>query len=309
MDSNNIQFNIGLTLSTNLKEFKCFLNDYHRHIESVYFSLPLGANHQTRRKVDLLFSQQKKVTMFWEMLHMIKSYGIELELLLNAYTLTGEDVSEAAELLREHHVEIDSVCLLDHLYEEVVRVFPGKTRIRSYNNGLRTIADFNKAEKTYDYDYYVIGNASIRNNALFRHIQQSGKKVILLLNNGCSFNCGWCKQPGNCMNTFRQNRQIHSVEYLYALQSVLPNELYDGTIDLSAIDLLKFSNRTSNLKYTKTGLDSYLSGTMVRYIRKNRINYSLYARMQGFWRCFLFLRLDKIKKYKEEILGHPVIFK
>ena len=110
------------------------------------------------------------------------------------------------------------------------------------------------------------------------------------------------------MKTYQQNRKKHSVEYLYALQSILPNELFDGTIDLSSIDLLKFSNRTSSIDYTRKGLDSYISGNMLKYVR-NRRNYSLYARMQGFWRYFLFLRLRKIKEYKEEILGHSVIFK
>ena len=309
MDRNNIQFNIGLTLSTNLKKFKRFLDAYHQHIGSVYFSLPLGMNHQTRHKVHRFFSRKKNVDMFWEMLRMIKAYGIELELLLNAYTLSGEDVKEAATLLEAHQIPIDAVCLQDELYREVEHCFPGIQKVYSYNNGLRTIRDFEEIAAKHSYDYYVVGSAGIRNNELFQHIKQSGKKVILLINNGCSFNCGWCRTQGSCQKTFCQNRKSHSVEYLYALQSVLPNELYDGTIDLSAIDLLKFSNRTSNLRYTQRGLDSYLSGAMVKYIRRNRMNYSLYARMQGFWRCFPFLRLRKIKKYKEEILGHPVVFK
>ena len=110
------------------------------------------------------------------------------------------------------------------------------------------------------------------------------------------------------MKTFKRNLGTHSIEYLYALQSVLPNELYDGTIDLSAVDLLKFSNRTSSLEYSRKGLDSYISGNMLKYVR-NKMNYSLYARMQGFWRCFLFLKLGKIKEAKEEVLGHPVTFK
>lgn len=309
MDSNNLKFNIGLTLSTNLKEFKRFLDDYKQHIESVYFSLPLGVNHQTRRRVNLLFSKKKKVTMFWEMLSMIKACGIELELLLNAYPLTDEDVKNAAQLLKEHKIEIDAVCPLDHLYEQAVRSFPGKKLIYSYNNGLRSIADFDEAAKKHNYDYFVVGSASIRNNELFAHIRSCGKKVILLVNNSCSFNCGWCRSNGSCMRTFRQNLKSHSVEYLYALQTILPNELYDGTINLSEIDLLKFSNRTSSIKYTRKGLDSYMSGSMLKYIRRSRMNYSLYARMQGFWRYFLFLRIKKIKEYKEEILGHPVIFK
>ena len=309
MDRNNLKFNIGLTLSTNLKKFKCFLENYQQHIESVYFSLPLGVNHQTRQKIDRFFSRKKNVEMFWEMLRMIKGHGIELELLLNAYTLSPADVQAASQMLQAHQVEIDAVCLQDPLYEEAVRCFPGKKMIYSYNNGLRTVADFDAIEQKHSYDYYVVGSASIRNNALFRHIRQAGKKVILLVNNGCSFNCRWCRTPGSCMKTFKQNLKTHSVEYLYALQTILPNELYDGTIDLSSVDLLKFSNRTSDLKYTQKGLDSYVSGTMLRYIRRNRMNYSLYARMQGFWRYFLFLRLEKIRKYKEEILGHPVEFK
>lgn len=309
MDSNNLKFNIGLTLNTNLREFKSFLEEYKQHIESVYFSLPLGVQHQTRQNVNRLFEKKKKVAMFWEMLSMIKDSGIELELLLNAYTLTGEDVKKASQLLKERKIEIDAVCPLDHLYEEAVRYFPGKKLIYSYNNGLRTAADFDEAAKKHHYDYYVLGNAAIRNNALFAHIRESGKKVILLVNNSCSFNCGWCRTKGSCMKTFKQNCKTHSVEYLYALQTILPNELYDGTVDLSQIDLLKFSNRTSSLKYTRKGLDSYMSGQMLKYVRFNRMNYSLYSRMQGFWRHFLFLRLKKIKKYKEEILGHPVIFK
>jgi len=309
MNSDNLKFNIGLTLYTDLKEFKRFLDDYRQSIGSVFFSLPLGVKHQTRNAITKLYADKKKVAMFWDMLRMLKDADIELELLLNAYTLTGEDVKAAADMLAEHHIDIDAVCPLDNLYEETVRWFPSKTLVYSYNNGIRSIEDFDRVNSTHHYDYFVIGSACIRDNELFRHIKACGKNVILLINNACSFNCGWCRETGSCMKTFNNNRKTHSVEYLYALQTILPNELHDGTIDLSSIDLLKFSNRTSDLKYTRKGLDSYISGNIKRYVRVNRMNFSLYARMQGFWKFFPFLRLGKIRKYKEEILGHPVIFK
>ena len=309
MDQNNLKFNIGLPLSANPKDFRCFLKEYHQHIESIYFSLPLGIQHHTRQKISNFFAKEKNVAKFWELLRIIKEFPIELELLLNSYALSGEDVAKAAALLKEHNVDIDAVCPLDHLYEDTVRCFPGKKLIYSYNNGIRTVADFDNAAKAHHYDYYVIGSSAIRNNELFKHIQEQGKKVILLVNNGCSYNCGWCRENGSCMKTFKHNLKTHSAEHLYALQTILPNELHDGTVDLSAVDLLKFSNRTSPLRYTKNGLDSYISGQMLRYIRRSRMNYSLYARMQGFWRHFLFLNLKKIRKYKEEILGHPVTFK
>lgn len=308
MDSSNLKFNIGLPLSSNVKKFRKFLEKFHQNIDSVFFSLPLGMSHQTRSRVHRFFCKEKNVAAFWKMLQLVKEFGISLELLLNAYTLVPEDVKKSSVLLAEHNIEVDAVCPLEHLYEETLRHFPNKKIIYSYNNGIRSIADFDKANQKYNCDYYVIASSCIRNNELFRHIHQSGKKVILLLNNGCSYNCNWCKDNGSCMKTFQQNRKKHSVEYLYALQSILPNELFDGTIDLSSIDLLKFSNRTSSIDYTKKGLDSYISGNMLKYVR-NRRNYSLYARMQGFWRYFLFLRLRKIKEYKEEILGHSVIFK
>ena len=309
MDPNNLKFNIGLPLSTDTEAFRSFLNDYHSHIESIFFSLPLGIHHHTRKKVNHYFAKEKNVATFWEMLHIIKEYDIELELLLNAYTLNAEDVEKSAQLLKEHGIVIDCVCPLDHLFEEARRCFPEQKMVYSYNNGIRTISDFDSALSKHDYDYYVIGSAAIRNNELFKHIRSKGKKVILLVNNGCSFNCCWCRENDSCAKTFAHNRKTHSVEYLYALQSILPNELYDGTIDLSQIDLLKFSNRTSSLRYTRNGLDSYISGEIVRYVSKNRMNFSLYARMQGFWKYFLFLRLNKIREYKEEILGHRVTFK
>ncbi len=309
MDSANLRFNIGLTLYTDYDEFKNFLEQYKPYIGSVFFSVPLGLQHHTRRKVSDAFSVPKKKAMFWEMLRLIKKNGIELELLFNSYVLTGEDVAKTAQKLSEQGIDIDSVCFLDNLYEDVVRCFPEKKKVYSYNNGIRSIEDFDKVNRQRDYDYYVIGSSCIRNNELFRHIKQKGKKVILLINNACSYNCGWCRENGSCMRTFKRNLKNHSAEYLYALQTILPNELYDGTIDLSAVELLKFSNRTSNLKYTKMGLDSYISGEMLCYVKRNRMNYSLYARMQGLWRHFPFMRLKKIKKYKEEILGHPVIFK
>lgn len=308
MDRSNLKFNIGLPLSTDVKKFRKFLEDFHQNIDSVFFSLPLGLRHQTRSRVHRFFRKEKNVAAFWQMLAMVQQFGISLELLLNAYTLVPEDVEKSAKLLSEHGIEVEAVCPLDHLFEEAVRHFPGKKMIYSYNNGIRSIADFDKAAAKYNYDYFVVGSSCIRNNELFRHIQACGKKVILLVNNGCSYNCGWCRDNGSCMKTFRRNRKSRSVEYLYALQSILPNELHDGTIDLSHIDLLKFSNRTSSIDYARKGLDSYISGEMLKYVR-NRMNYSLYARMQGFWRYFLFLRLGKIKAYKEEILGHPVIFK
>ena len=49
MDPNNLKFNIGLPLSTDIEAFRSFLNNYHQSIESIFFSLPLGIHHHTRK--------------------------------------------------------------------------------------------------------------------------------------------------------------------------------------------------------------------------------------------------------------------
>lgn len=298
------RFNIGLTLDTSLKEFDVFLKKYHRFVRSFYFSLPLGWKFHTRAKITVQFLSPFKRRLFWQMLKLIKSYDIELELLFNTLYLDDKLIERAKNLLDKKGIEVDSVAYLSGYFSSVKKYFPDKKYILSFNNGLRTKSEFEKVLKEREFESIVLGSNFIRDNDFFGRINAEGKKIILLLNNGCSFNCATCSAKNSlCGETFEKNLEKHSVEYLYALQSIFPCELYDGIIDEKAIDCFKISNRGSKLKFVSEAMDSFISNSVKPYLEKDKNAYAYWGRAGFFWKYFPSLDLNEVLKYKREMFG------
>lgn len=297
------RFNVGLTLETGYEEFKSFLEKYHSYIHSVYFSPPVDRRLHTRTKVSRGFLIPGKKRQFWKMLSLLRSYGIELELLFNTLLLDEALIRKTAQLLEEHQVSVDSVCFLTDYYDAVLASFPGKKYILSFNNGYQKKSQIDRALENYAVDAVVLGSSFIRDNELFAELHQRGIETYLLLNNGCSFHCGTCNNVLSvCEQSFYKNLEQHSVEYLYALQSIFPHELRDGTIDPTHIRCFKISNRSSNLKFLQGAMDSYITGRVDDYIRADHDNYAFWGRAGYFWKYFPKLDLQKIREYKEQIL-------
>ena len=297
-------FNIGLTLDTTLKQFDVFLKKYHGYIRSFYFSPPLGWKFHTRAKITLQLLSPFKRRLFWKMLRLIQSYGIELELLFNTLYLDDGLILKAKKLLIKKGIEVDSVAFLGRYFPSVKKYFPDKKYIWSFNNGLRTRREFEKIVKECEFDTIVLGSNFIRDNEFFKEVTSHGKKIILLLNNGCSFNCATCSAENSlCGETFEKNLTKNSVEYLYALQSIFPDELYKGIIDASFIDCFKISNRGSKLAFAAEAMDSFITGSVRSYLEKDKNAYAYWGRAGFFWKYFPNLDLEKIIEYKKEILG------
>ena len=294
------KFNVGLTLDTNRAEFAAFLKDYSPLINQIYFSLPLGQKFHSRLKINRQLSDPSTIKLFWSLLEKALEADVKLELALNTRYLEEADVSAAAELLSKRNVNVHSVTFLSDYYPLIEQYFPNKDYIYSYNNGANVRANLDKVVDNYA--YYVVGNCNIRNNELFADMQQKGKRVILLLNNGCTFNCPCCSSSTLCKEIFVKNLEKHPIEYLYALQSVMPFELYDGTIDVSNVDLFKISNRTSDLAYLKRCIDSYVNNETASYVAKDPKNFALWGRLEHFWHYFSKMKLETVLKYKKEIV-------
>ena len=294
------KFNVGLTLGTTEREFDAFLSEYAPLINQIYFSPPLGDKFHSRAKVYEQFSRAARERLFWKLLKVAQKHKVNLEVVLNTYMLDEDSVKKTAELLQEHGVELNSVCCIDKYYPFATKYFPGKEYVYSYNNGVLTEKklDFIKGK----YDYIVVGSANIRNNDLFAKIKETGAKVILLLNNGCSFNCPSCAASANCKNLFETNLKTHSLDYLYAQQSLMPFELYDGTVNTACVDLYKTSNRSSDLKYLKRVIDSYVNNEYEGYLKKSTSDFALWAKLSHFY-PFTRLDIDKILEYKKQITG------
>lgn len=301
------KFNIGLTLSTNLKEFEEFLKRYRGYIHSFYFSPPLGRKFHTRTIIAQQMMFPHKVSLFWKMLHKIREYGIELELLLNTLCLDGDMIARASASLVSHGITPDSVCFLGQYAKAVERYFPNQKHIWSFNNGMRSPRELDQTIEQCSVDAFVLGSNFIRNNRFFRTVHERGKKVILLLNNGCSFNCETCNNVRSvCKSAFEQNLQHHSVEYLYALQSIFPDELRNGAIETEYVDLFKISNRGNKLSFVRNAMDSYIYGNVRSYLAKDTDSYAYWGRAGYFWKYFATMDLEEIVRYKRDILNMPI---
>lgn len=296
------KFNVGLTLNTNIKEFEAFLKKYAKYIRSFYFSPPVNKYFHTRKNVALNFALPGKKKLFYRMLNLIKEYGMELELLLNTLVLNDNLIKRAADLLTRHGVKIDSVCFLTEYYDSVVKYFPLAEYILSFNNGFRTEKDINSAVENYRFDTIVLGSSFIRNDGLFENLSKRNKSVYLLLNNGCSFNCTTCNNVSTvCADFFKQNLQKRSVEYLYALQSIFPQELEEGMVDYGKVTCFKISNRSNDIKFLSEAMDSYISCEVKRFVDKNKNSYAYWGRAGYFWKYFKKMDLNEILRLKKEL--------
>ena len=296
------KFNIGLTLQTSYSKFERFLEKYHTYIHSFYFSLPLGVKYHTRSRVAAEFMLPGKKRQFWRMLALIKKYGIELELLFNTLRLDEELIAKARACLDERGVEVDSVCFLAPYYQAVCKYFPTQKYIWSFNNGFRTKKEIDDIIDNCRADAFVLGSLFIRNNSLFAHLASRGKGTYLLLNNGCSFNCATCNNTQSlCEHFFVENLKTHSLDYLYALQSIFPCELHDGIIETQHIRCFKISNRSSDLNFVIGAMDSYINSVVRPYVEKSPKCYAYWGRAGYFWKHFKRLDLDKILEYKKEL--------
>ena len=113
--------------------------------------------------------------------------------------------------------------------------------VYSFNN-------FYNKEKIPEYfSTVVLGKQYLRNFKEINHLIKDGRKIKLLLNNGCSFNCGTCRNgTEQCFETVKNNLVNNSLDDLFAIQTIFPWELYEITKRVEDYSKLffKISNRT-----------------------------------------------------------------
>lgn len=296
------KFIVGLTLKTNVEEYNQFLIKYSYYIDRIYFSLPLGARFHSRRHIQKEFDDTRNINLFWNLLLCIKKHNIKLELVLNTLHLTKNDIDDSFNLLKLNNINIDSVSIIDEYYKWVQPYITNQKIICSYNNGIRSIMKLKNIANNYD--AYVIGNSAIRNVELHKYINEfKNSQTYLLLNNGCSFECGWCGYSNNCKEIFNENICKHTIEYLYSRQSFFPSELRSGVIDLNYIDKFKISNRTSDITYLEKCLNSYVNNEIENYIKSDKKYYSLWCRLAWFHPFYNNIDYNKVLIEKDKIFN------
>lgn len=139
----------------------------------------------------------------------------------------------------------------------------------------------------------VLGQQYLRDESKRREWVDKGYEVILLLNNGCSFECMHKKCNSRvCSALYENSRKQYDEEEIYAIQSFFPTELKVLLERDRASDnyIFKISNRPLGLEYTKKVLDAY--STLAQYTEtdfdNNPKKYALFGALTELCR-----RIDK----------------
>lgn len=299
------KISFGISLSISLEDYTKIINKYLPYLSSVYFSLPFGQEFHTRSRVIKEYSDKEAAEKLLKILKLFKKNGIKLEAIINQYNIKPDILNEALDKL-DNLIKVDSICCLD----EYVDIIKGH-----YNNDIYLISSFNNKiihkdnvkKLNDDYDMIVVSREFLRDAKLIKIIREStNKEIKLLLNNGCSFNCGTCRKGGGaCKEVFRENLKRHNPKELYAKQSFFPWELkklFNELDDSNTIKELKISNRPCTYEYLDKCLESYIfnKGENI-YVENDYKWYHLWGRQSNLTPYFKTFNIDEINELKKKI--------
>lgn len=299
------RFSIGLVLDDSLADYRSFLTQYASFIDTIYFSLPLGDRFHGRPQIAQQFKNPETVSRFWEILRLIPDFGIKIEPVFNTNHLNADDLYQAAELLGKQKIEINKLAITDDLYESAVKFFPRKGLIYSISN-YGTITK-KLAENSHKYNEIVIGRNCIRDIDAYEIVRKRNEDVLLVLNDGCSFTCeGLCSEHGSnassyCEQNFKKAVEKSNVEYVYALQSVMPFEIHEQLLPLNSIRYFKLSTRNSDLAYIRKCLDSYIYNIQEVDRTRGSLEYFLWARLTWFSPYYQSMDAERIISLKRKL--------
>lgn len=291
------RFSVGLNMENSQEDILTFLEEYKDMLSSIYFSFPLGRKFYSRTELeneyDLPASEKKLMTILTAM----KKCHIRSELTVNTYDLQLSDLDRIAEYAQRNGVCPDEIVCLSEYGPHLRELFPNCELKYSFNNTHMDIPSV--------FDSVVVGKGFLRNKQARHRIVAQGKDLVVLLNNGCTFECHYpCGDGVFCASLLDNNLQKRDINYLYAAQSFFPFELKKmlDTDEFANTYRFKISNRPLGLNFTKKVLELYASLADVRQlILQDSIAYGYFCVMEQ-----LFIRrenfdYDKIIEQKNKL--------
>lgn len=293
------KFSIGLSMDIDPSEYKELFIKYGEYIDYLYFSIPLGERFQTRKDLFAKYSLQDATEKIKKILNCALDYGINIELALNTYLLKKEDFFIAKQYCQKE-LKIVPSCIVSNLSYgiDIAAAFPDTDQIVSFNSGIKEENDLLNIPSCYN--EIVISSSQIRNPVFWAKIKEYGFKTRLLLNNGCSFNCGTCKHAKDCNAIFENNIAKNGINYIYALQSIYPTEFKAEIENSLYLDGFKISNRNCTFKYLMNCLEGYITGNddiACNYDEK----YYLWGRLAHFSKYYNVINSTEVYNIKKQL--------
>lgn len=276
------KFNLGLNLDADISELDKFFSQNRDLISSVYFSLPLGAAYYSRTKLREEYAENQDQLL--NALNIIRANGIKLEVTFNT-ELNAAELEQGIEYILKNNIDPEEIVCMNSSVQVLKKAFPKAKLISSFCNGYDNVED--------GFHAIVLGQQYLRDESKRREWVDKGYEVILLLNNGCSFECMHKKCNSRvCSALYENSRKQYDEEEIYAIQSFFPTELKVLLERDRASDnyIFKISNRPLGLEYTKKVLDAY--STLAQYTEtdfdNNPKKYALFGALTELCR-----RIDK----------------
>lgn len=263
-----IKYGIGLTLLYMSKEeFLLLLDDYHQHIEYIYYSSLIDHRYYAR----ILLDDELKRKFYhinpndqYEILNYARSkYGIKTELTVNTnYGLSDKEFIKMIRLELKHHVP-DKMVIHNRLANDIRKIDKNIILAYSYNNNLFTYDQITSISE--DISEVVVGNRFIRDSKMYDVIKESRRTPICLVNNACSHNCGYCGS-GTCDTTFLNNLCKYGINIPFSIATLYPWEVRE-IHNRMGVNLFKLSTRTFNYEES-----DYLLKIMINNVNEPQNN-------------------------------------
>ena len=292
------RISIGLPAALEFEEFRSVVSEFEEYLYGLYFSppLPIAAMH-TRLVLTSLYAREGAERDALRCIDFARSRGLRLELAINA-TDDARTAQAALDYAFDRGIEPEEIVALESFGELARARFPDARLVYSYNNCVRSVEAIEAIPDSFD--DVVLGGACIRHRAFVDRLRERGFGTRLLVNNGCSFDCGWCRESVLCAPTFEANLAREGVARLYALQSILPEELADR-YEASPPDLIKLSTRPSDRSTFRGMIASYVEGGASSWISRDAEAWRFWCRLSHFIPYFGELELGAITDIKDAI--------
>ena len=293
-------FSVGLNLSENMGNLKRFIDRYQNVLSSVYFSAPLGDVFYSRNELKNEYEAEGAPEKLVEFIKYIREHDIRAELALNNPGMTKDSFRCAKAFFEDNCITIDEIVCLEEYGVEIRSLFPDVELKLSFNSkDPVNIPDV--------FDAIVVGKRYLREKSERLRIIEAGKKLVLLVNNGCSFKCtNGCGNSVYCDSYLRETHEKYDYDYIYALQSIFPDEMWRLVKEAKSPDdyRIKISNRPLGLRYTQMTLDEYIGNDLEHtktLLSENTDNYCLFCVMGTLLKHRNSFDLERIMEYKKKI--------
>lgn len=292
------RFSVGLNMEDSLEDILKFIEDYKDMLSSIYFSFPLGRKYYSRTELendyDLPSSELKLLTI----LEAMKKHGVRAELTVNTYDLQPSDLDRIAEYALTRGISPDEIVCLSDYGSYLRERFPNCELKYSFNNTHMDIPSV--------FNSVVVGKGFLRSKPARHKIIAQDKSLVILLNNGCTFECHYpCGDGIFCSSLLERSLKKRDINYLYALQSFFPFELRKmlDTDEYARTYRFKISNRPLGLSFTKTVLELYASFADVhQLILDDKVSYGYFCVMEQLFARRESFDYNEIIEIKNQLL-------